>query len=596
MRFGRILRTTVMLIAAALVFSACTGHAPAPLPATSQATPTQGGSVTVAEPGVFSSFNPTSATGASALNDRIAYATHAGFNYVDNNLALVRNEAFGTYKMVSENPLVIKYTVNDGVQWSDGAPVDANDLLLAWAAASGYYDDATVDKDFKVTAGTRYFTPSTTAAALGKTALPEIGDDGRSLTLTYTHPNADWETAFGSRIDVPAHIVAVRSGLKDAGALSALLLKIPAGNPAKPVPANAELRRVADFWNTGFDTKAMPDPSLALSNGPYVIKTITAGKSLELTRNPDYKWGPAAHLDTIAVTSIANAGGRISALADGTADLIDVPANTDDLALLAGMKGAGVKFQVGRGPGFEQVALNFKGVFANPALRQAFLKTVPRQDIVNELVKPLDPGAATLNSLLLVPSQSAYNEAAGNNGSAKYAAPDLEGARSLLAGATPTVRLLYNKDDDERAAAFALIAASARQAGFKIVDEGVGATTWRAKLQAGTYDAALFGLTSAGAGTATIEPVFKTGGAANTNNYSNALADQLMDELLVTPDRAKRDALKVQIDKLLWDSFYGLPLYQDLTLTATGAKVSGLVPSPVSVGPWWNVWDWKSGK
>ena len=43
---------------------------------------------------------------------------------------------------VSDNPLTVKYTINEGVKWSDGTPVTAADLVLQWAAFSGYYDDA----------------------------------------------------------------------------------------------------------------------------------------------------------------------------------------------------------------------------------------------------------------------------------------------------------------------------------------------------------------------------------------------------------------------------------------------------------------------
>ena len=94
---------------------------------------------------------------------RFRYATHSGFNYIDNNLNVVKNEKFGKYEKVSDDPLTVKYTINDGVKWSDGAPVDANDLILQWAAYSGYYNDANARRQAR---DTSYFsaTPATPPA------------------------------------------------------------------------------------------------------------------------------------------------------------------------------------------------------------------------------------------------------------------------------------------------------------------------------------------------------------------------------------------------------------------------------------------------
>ncbi|MGA7203057.1 MAG: ABC transporter family substrate-binding protein [Specibacter sp.] len=594
MRVGRISKAIALAAAAVLAMGACTATPPNPVDSTPAPTAAVGGNVTVLEGKAFTSFNPGSVTGATDINTRINYATHSGFNYVDNNLKLVPNEKFGKYEKVSDDPLTVKYTINSGVTWSDGAPVTADDLLLQWAAGSGYYNDATLDSKFKVTKGTAYFNYSGDTTGLAKTAMPVIGDDGASLTLTYTTPFSDWETALGTTLSIPAHIVAGRSGLKDAQALSTLLMGIHKGNPASPVAPNPVLRKVADFWNTGFDTKAMPDPSLALSNGPYLVKSIVPGKELVLTPNVDYAWGIKPALDTITVHYEASSAAQIAALQGKTADIISPAATLETMTGLKDLKD--IHIQQGKSLGFDQAVLNFKGVFSKPDFRTAFLKTVPRQDIVDEAAKPLDSNAEVLNSFVFRQVQTPYKESSGSNGSSGFGAVDIPAAKTLLAGSTPAVRILYNKDDPLRVMEFSLISASAELAGFKVTDAGKGAADWQSALKAGAFDVALYGWTSNPTGSVQVPEVFKTGAVSNLNNFSNTVVDQLAEQLAVTADDAKQNALKLQIDKLVWEAGYGLPMFQRTGLAVNGPHVGGVQYSPVDVGVWWNVWDWKYSK
>lgn len=603
MRPGRISKALAAAAAIALALAACTGPEPAPVESSATPTATSGGNVTVLEAAPFTSFNPSGVTGMTATNTRIDAATHSGFNTVDTELKIVKNEKFGKYEKVKDQPLTIKYTINDGVQWSDGAPVTADDLFLQWAARSGYFNDATLDKSFAVIKGNAYFHAAGDNSGLSRTEMPVIGDDGKSLTLTYSTPFSDWETALGSTVSIPAHIVASRSGLVDAPALTLLLQALPKGDPAKPIAANPALRKVADFWNTGFDTKSMPDPSLALSNGPYLVKGITPAKELILTRNADYTWGQVPTLDTITVHYEADLDKQVAALEAGTADIISPTATAARVKALSDLKADGVQLQRGDGLGFEQLVLNFKGVLSNPELRTAFLLSVPRQEILDTVAKPLDPGAEVLNSFVFRRAEVPYKESAGNNGTAQFgpaagkqtataANPGVEKAKEMLDGARPTVRVLYNKDDPDRAAEYALVAAAAGEAGFSVTDAGKSSGEWLDALHAGAFDVALYGWTSNPTGSVQVPQVFRTGAVSNLNNFSNTVVDQLTEQLAVNPDAAKANALKMQIDKLVVEAGYGLPLFQRTVLSATGRHATGVQYSPLDIGPWNSVAQW----
>jgi peptide/nickel transport system substrate-binding protein len=180
-----------------------------------------------------------------------------------------------------------------------------------------------------------------------------------------------------------------------------------------------------------------------------------------------------------------------------------------------------------------------------------------------------------------------------DNGSAKYAEVDIQGARSQLRGAAPTIRVLYNRDNPNRARAFSLIRDSARLAGFTVEDAGLGNADWAAALSAGSYDAAILGWVGPSVGVSRVPQIFKTGGGSNFNAFSDAEADNAMEQLAGTPDLAKQDELMADIDKRVWESAYGLPLYQTTGAVAFSPRVAGIKPSSGPLGVWWNVWEWR---
>ncbi|KQO03949.1 MULTISPECIES: ABC transporter family substrate-binding protein [unclassified Arthrobacter] len=595
MRFGRTSKALGVAAVAALALSACAANTGTETPEESAEGEATGGNIRVVEVNAFSSFNSNSSEGNVDINGKIAYATHSGFVYINNDLEVEKNEDFGTMEVLSEDPLSVKYTVNEGVNWSDGEPVDGGDLLLSWAIGSGYFNDATTDDAGEIVSGATYFDYAGDTGGLALTELPEIGDDGRSITLNYSEPFADYEVAFGlmteGGISTPAHVLAEKGGLADEDALIELIETEPKGDPESPVE-RPEVQALADFWNTGFDTKSLPtDESLFLSNGPFIASAITPDQSMTLTRNEDYSWGPEAKVDEITVRYIGEAPAQVQALQNGEVDIIAPQASADTVEQLEGLEG--VTVEQGNQLSYDHLDLNFSGVFEDEAVREAFMKTVPRQQIVDTIVKKINPDAQPLDSQLFLTDQAPYEESSSNNGSEAYGEVDIEGAKELLDGATPEVRIMYNRDNPNRLNSYTLIAESAAQAGFKIVDGGLGSSDWGAALGNGTYDATIFGWINSGVGVSGVPQIFKSGNGSNFNGFSSPEADELMDELIVTTDPDEQDALQVQIDKFIWDSKYGLPLFQVPGVDAYSDNVTGIEYMPNQTGVWWNFWDWQ---
>jgi len=110
------------------VLSACTPPGP-------QSEIVEGSSLSVAWNQPFYSYNGVTSFGNATANNNITYATLSSFNYYDNTPALVLDKSFGTYEKISDDPLVVKYTLADSATWSDGTKVDAAPAQLGGAVS-----------------------------------------------------------------------------------------------------------------------------------------------------------------------------------------------------------------------------------------------------------------------------------------------------------------------------------------------------------------------------------------------------------------------------------------------------------------------------
>lgn len=587
----RALSALAVVSVAAIALAGCTTSGSTP-----KSTAATGGTVTVAVVNDFTSFNSQTPQGNLDTNGQVGYLDGSygtGFQYIDNKYNIVHDDKFGKFEKLSDKPLTVKYTLNKNDKWSDGQPITADDMVFAWAIASGHYDDATFDPATgNVTKGTQYFTLAGSTAGVESTAFPTIGDNNTSITLKYSTPYVDWELV--NPIAQPAHIVAKKAGLSSAAALTKLLKGLPKGDPSAPVAPNATLKKAADFVNTGYDVTAFPkDPDLLVSSGAFVPAAWTPGQSFTMTRNKYYAGGLKPNVDKVVFRIIPDANAQVTALQNGEVDVINPQASADTLTAL---KSTSADVLTGDQASYDHLDLNFGSpVFKDLKVRQAFLKTIPRQQILDSIVTPVNPKAKVLNSQIWVPANKPYASDVEQNGSSAYDKVDIAGAKTLLAGATPTVKILYNTKNPNRVDEFQAIQASAAKAGFKIVDGG--SPDWSKLLPGGNYDASLFGWISPGAGSAQIPQLFTAQGGGNYNKFTGT--DKLANATQTTVDPAKVIDLEKQIDKATFAAGYGLPLFQAPGVFGVSKRVNGIVYMGNQTGPFWNFWKWSvkpSGK
>lgn len=551
--------------------------------------PAGGGTVTVSVVNELTSFNDDTPVGNVDVNGAVDYLTNETFFYVDPELNVVPNEGFGTMELVSEDPLTVTYTLNEGLTWSDGEPITADDLLFGWAVGSGYFDDATTDEAGEVTSGNLYFELAAGTTGLDLTSLPEVSDDNLSLTLTYSQPYVDWDLQ--GLIGKPLHIVAEKAG-HTADEVLDVIKTAPKGDPAAPAAANPVLRAVADFWNTGFDATSLPDdPDLYVGNGPFVIDAWDPTQSATFVLNENYQGTHTPSYSELILRFIPDANAQVTGLQNGEIDVVAPQASADTLTQLEGIDG--IEVLQGNDLGYDHIDVKQSGVFADANVREAFLKTIPRQQILDAIVTPINPEAEVLDSHVYLASQTEqYAETIAQNGSSEYAEVDIEGARTLLAGATPTVRIMYNNANPNRVTAFQAIQASAAEAGFTIVDGGLGQTEWGAALSTDTWDATIFGWGKQSNSPIFLTQLFEIGNGSNFNGFNVPEASELAVQAQTTIDDQARHEIFLQLDKLAFENKFGLPLFQNGAIIAHSDRISDLEFNGLSFGELRNFWEW----
>jgi peptide/nickel transport system substrate-binding protein len=571
------------LLAAALTLSGCqaTGQDDPDTPNTAATT------VTVAVDQAPDAYNSFTAAANSVYNAWVDNATQGAFVRVTPEGTLVHDEEFGHFEKISDDPLIVEYTFADAAQWSDGVPLDCDDALLLWAALSGTFGDPALDEDEDGKPDNIF----TAAASNGfdQIKLPTCAAGDKTFSVEYTANYADWESIFMTF--VPAHVAAEQGGFSVDGNGQALIDAIKAAD----VDA---LKPVAEFWSSGWqyqqDLPKLPDLSLIPASGYYKYDNAKDG-TLTLVKN-DTWWGTPANIDTVVFKYI-DAAELVKAMENGEVDIFQPSAvDQDTVAQLEAITNI-ASFEVGSSWTYSHIDLDHHAgaVFESLAVRQAFLKCVPRQELVDKFVKTVDDEGVILNSHEFFPGQPEYDQLLRDAPTAtKYDELDLEGAQALLAEAgytTPVdVRIMRAQQSDLRGQQVQLVKASCDQAGFNIID--TPDAEWGAKLeQPGAWDAVLF----AWAGSGLLLPAeaqFITGGDQNFGAYSNATVDALWKEITQVTDPDDATPLKIEAEEAMWADPYNVILYANPGLQAHANVLEGTVYNPTQYGPTWNINQW----
>ena len=524
----------------------------------------------------FLSYNGLQSNTYTTYNSAVADRMFSSFWYFGTDGSIIPNEDFGTYEKTSDDPLTVKYTISDDAKWSDGTPVTAGDFIVHWAA----------NNDTVKAEGSETPLFDSISFEQGKyiPEAPEGEADGKEFTVTYPEPYADWEILISTAL--PAHIVAKEAGMSFEELVTA----------AKEKDVEA-LTPAAEFWNDGWDFSPgeLPDASLVPSMGPYKFKDggWQAGQSITLEANPEY-WGTPPATKEL-VLRFADPKTHVQALQNGDLDVIEPQATVDTLQQLEGL-GEDVNVQTGDQLTWEHVDYN-RGegsVFADsPELREAFALCLPRQQIVDNLIKPIYADAQVMNLREVFPFQDKYQEVVDEAYPKEMDEPNIEKAKELVEKSgvsTPTVRLGYQAGNQRRTETVALIKSSCDQAGFDVQDAN-SPVFFKEVMPAGDYDAALYAWAGSGQ-KASGANIYQSDGAQNQQSYNNPEVDAAWDKLATSLDENEQLEQVKTIEKLLWEDFQAIPLYAHPGLVGHKADVANVRDTAAQSGALWNVEQW----
>ena len=524
----------------------------------------------------FLSYNGLQSNTYTTYNSAVADRMFSSFWYFGTDGSIIPNEDFGTYEKTSDDPLTVKYTISDDAKWSDGTPVTAGDFIVHWAA-----NNDTIKAEG---AETPLFDSISFEQGKYIPEAPEGEADGKEFTVTYPEPYADWEILISTAL--PAHIVAKEAGMSFEELVTA----------AKEKDVEA-LTPAAEFWNDGWDFSPgeLPDASLVPSMGPYKFKDggWQAGQSITLEANPEY-WGTPPATKEL-VLRFADPKTHVQALQNGDLDVIEPQATVDTLQQLEGL-GDDVNVQTGDQLTWEHVDYN-RGegsVFADsPELREAFALCLPRQQIVDNLIKPIYADAQVMNLREVFPFQDKYQEVVDEAYPKEMDEPNIEKAKELVEKSgvsTPTVRLGYQAGNQRRTETVALIKSSCDQAGFDVQDAN-SPVFFKEVMPAGDYDAALYAWAGSGQ-KASGANIYQSDGAQNQQSYNNPEVDAAWDKLATSLDENEQLEQVKTIEKLLWEDFQAIPLYAHPGLVGHKADVANVRDTAAQSGALWNVEQW----
>lgn len=277
--------------------------------------------VIVQEGNTLSGLN-TAVNGKNLVtNVDVVYPTGSGFTYWNNKAQLVRNTAFGTFKITRNNCQTsvttdelgcfsVTYTIKKGLKYSDGTLITAQDLLLSHAISNSDYSIKAGLGDPMSDTGSKFDSAGYGGAYDDHTRANsfDLSDDNYSLTVKYDAFQPDWQI-FGPGPGAVHALVGLAKGKKsfqtartNAAYKAAFEDAYYASYEALPptsdedyqdalderTAARALMSKMAAKWSTVWNITTVTsstNPLLLISNGGFQI-TSCGASSCTLDKNP----------------------------------------------------------------------------------------------------------------------------------------------------------------------------------------------------------------------------------------------------------------------------------------------------------------------
>jgi len=568
--------------------------------------------------GLNCSLSATNSTTCSA----VGYLQGMGFNYYNDKKELVKNTVFGSYKIVknTKTDFRTQWTVNPGRVWSDGTPITGEDLLMSHVLQSDAYSIAAGLGDPKSKTEKPAFNGLGYSGVYSANIVgePTLSADKMSVTLRFSKPIANWDLYGPGPSSVHA-LVLMAEGKKALGTVAENVAARDRFVAAFNAKDSTLLKKMGKVWTEDFTITTVDkttNPLLLISNGGFIIDNAVAKTSVTLKKNPKYNSGPAmsGSIDTVVFKFIGDGTAAAQALANGELDVYAGQATADGVALLK--KIANVNVIGINNVAYEHWDLHYDtvpdeapytGLFSvkdgakSLALRQAFLLGIPRDEIMEKLIAPINGVKTPINSTWVSPGSALYAKVTAANGSERITRGTQESrnltALNLVKKYYPNVlksplkvRVLVPGNNPRRASEFALAKANMAKIGFDLV--GDVRTDWPSLLGNSNYDVYFFAWVASSVTQRQSAEVFDTNGGNNILGYSNPAVDGIIATLDSPLSEAILGAKYIAIERLTNADAITTGVFVHPGVVAVNKDLKNVRPGPLSPQMVWNYWEW----
>ena len=569
----------------------------------------------------LTSFNSGTPDTNLTINSKVGNLSGIGFLYIDNKKNVIRNTTFGNFKIVKNNAtdFRIAYTVNPGLVWSDGTPINGVDLLMSHVLSSNKYSiDAGLgdpDSDNVPAFNSNGYGGTYSDNIVGQ---PVLSADKMTLTLQFKQKIANWDL-YGPGPSPVHTLVLMAEGKKGLQSVKDNEAARDRFFDAYTTKNTAVLKAMGKVWSEAYNitqVDANTNELLFVGNGGFLVNSAVTKSSVTLTVNPKYNSGPklSGTIDTVVFKFISDGTAAAQALANGELDVYSGQPTADAVAALKKLTNVNLigginacyehwDTRVNAAPGQPEYNGLFKGHGGKGAdLRKAFLLAIPRQEINEKLIVPINPNAPMyLGSTFIAPGFDGYERLVANNGSSFYVGTqDALNAKALrlvrkyypTASASNPVKVtvLVPGNNPRRAAEFALAKANALKAGFDLV--GDVQASWSPKIQLSTYDAQFFAYCPSAVTQAGSNANFQLGGGNNRNGINLPQLDAILNKLQLPLDNRAYISTIIAAERIIHAEGLTSGVFLHPAVTAVNKDLKGIKPSPLSDDVVWNWWEW----
>ena len=580
----------------------------------------------------FTSLNPYTPDSNLTINRDVNYLTSTGFNYINGQGEVVPNTSFGNYVVIPPSGGIssyqVKYTWNSEAVWSDGVPITKEDFLLWYMVSNNSFARA-AGLGSPDNGGVSAFR-SVLYSSWENTYIDKPSGWGDNfITFQYSNLPSDWE--LHTPIAMPAHALSM---LAEGGTISSQFAthlsnaNLAKSNFFKAFSSNETgvLRKLGDTWSKSYNISRVDsntNPLLLVCNGAYRVSEagVDPIKNVRLVKN-DRSISTEPRIASIEFALYSDGNRAEAAVDSGEIDIYGMQATADAVARFKTKSGINVvsgdastiehfDIRIGGSAATWNSAKPLQGQSVQAReLRSALLMAIPRQEIIDSVIKPINSRAEVPESLLVPSSSSQYLSQVQNSDVGKYspngenASIKADKALQIVKKYYPTataerpvipVRILYGANNPRRAAVGKLINANLSKAGFQVT-EAVEAG-WSSKLADPTYDAMFFAWVISPWIISNPTDKYCTTCGSNYIGLTNLIIDSAFKAVESSQTTSEREAAYAKIEnQVVSVEAASLPLFAHPVAVAVSKNLNNFKLSPNSpVSYLWNFWEWSVG-